>query len=729
MTSVLQYVLEQCGHFDRALYARVLGAANAFKEGDAAIDVAAPDDAARQRARAMLAATTVAEIHEHPLFEDGVERLVRETTDVAAYAHVHALTLGELKQRVLTAPEDEIKTLAPGLHSDVIACVVRLMSDDELRSAGARIFHPLPGSCIGARGYLGARVQPNSPTDDPEDIVWQVFNAWSFAVGDVLLGTNPVDSRPESVAAVQAALRDVLESFELDHVLPHCVLAHIDVQAEVEALHPGSTALWFQSLAGTDAANETFGISVDGMRTYARSRKGPFGLYLETGQGADFTNGHGNGFDMVAHEARKYGFARALAGDIRAARNGADPWLHLNDVAGFIGPEVFRTREQLVRCCLEDIVMGKLHGLTIGLDVCSTLHMDVTLDDLDWCLDRIVPAAPAYLMALPTRNDPMLSYLTTSFQDHVRLREQFGTRVDDRMWAFFQRLGVIDDQGRPTQHFGDPNWVHYRYCRARGDERPADAILTAGEQAMAAVQARGVPLAVGHGEQPWTLQPALDTELRRLYADAKQSLWAELSPEWIAELSAALPIASGSADREDYVTHPVTGEQLGAAGHATLEQLRAAWGDDVPDVQLVVSDGLNARAITDDGHVLPFLDLLRRALEEDGHRVCPDVIVITGGRVRAGYRCGEILFGRPDDDDARSIVHVIGERPGSGHHNFSAYVTSATAHAWNRADSVDHDITRVVSGISDTALEPQLAAAQVVQLHARLRADADADVH
>jgi ethanolamine ammonia-lyase large subunit len=121
---------------------------------------------------------------------------------------------------------------------------------------------------------------------------------------------------------------------------------------------------------------------------------------------------------------------------------------------------VFRTREQLVRCCLEDIVMGKLHGLMIGLDVCSTLHMDVSLDDLEWCLDQVVPAGPGYLMALPTRNDPMLSYLTTAFQDHVRLREKFGLKVNDRMWAFFQELGVIDAQGRPTARFGDPAWVY-----------------------------------------------------------------------------------------------------------------------------------------------------------------------------------------------------------------------------------------------------------------------------
>ena len=115
--------------------------------------------------------------------------------------------------------------------------------------------------------------------------------------------------------------------------------------------------------------------------------------------------------------------------------------------------------------------MGKLHGLSIGLDVCSTLHMDVDLDDLDWCLDHIMPANPAYLMALPTKIDPMLGYLTTGFQDHVRLRERFGYKVDDRMWAFFQELGVIDADGRPTEHFGEPSWVYLQYRRRKGDAR------------------------------------------------------------------------------------------------------------------------------------------------------------------------------------------------------------------------------------------------------------------
>src|SRR6185503_3445242 len=145
---------------------------------------------------------------------------------------------------------------------------------EELIAVGKKVFHPLPGSNIGARGYLGARIQPNSPTDNVSDIQWQVFNGWSYAVGDVVLGTNPVSSDPASVAAIEGTLQDLLTTFELSNVLPHCVLAHIDVQSTVEKSLPGSTGIWFQSIAGSDAANTTFDISLEKMLAYADQRSG-----------------------------------------------------------------------------------------------------------------------------------------------------------------------------------------------------------------------------------------------------------------------------------------------------------------------------------------------------------------------------------------------------------------------------------------------------------------------
>lgn len=717
---VFGHVQRKAGSFDQTLYRQILGAANEYKEGDAAQGLAAAGDPSRQNARALLASTRIGELMAHPIFEDELSRFIDAAVDAGVTARIADWTMGELKSFLLGRSEDEIKALMPGLPSDIIACVVKLMSNDELVAVSQKVFNPLPGSRIGARGYLGARIQPNSPTDHVEDIAWQVFDGWSFAVGDVVLGTNPVSSEVAGVAAVEKALGEILETFDITDVMPHCVLAHIDVQAEVEKRWPGSTALWFQSLGGVADANATFGISVEKMVAYAGMRTGRYGLYFETGQGADATNGHGKGFDMVIHESRKYGFARALQQEVAKAQVAAGrlprPWVHVNDVAGFIGPEVFRTREQLVRCCLEDTVMGKLHGLTIGLDVCSTLHMEIDLDDLDWCMDRIMPANPAYLMALPTKNDPMLSYLTTAFQDHVRIREKFGYEVDDRMWRFFQELEVIDEHGRPTEHFGQPTWVYLKYRRRKGDARAEAEILAEGRQKLAEVRGRGVFIAEGHGRQRWAVEPGLDRRIRYLYADAKRSLWAELPEDFIAAIPSAVVVGTRSGDRTDYILHPPGGEVLSPASVAEIERLRQAHAG-AYDVQIVISDGLDALALTDEGHLEPYLTRVRAELGKAGYAVAPEHIVVQRGRVRAGYRVGEILYGSLGDRTrARAILHIIGERPGSGHHAFSVYITAPAVSAWASTGTVDHDITRVVSGIADTALEPERAAVDTVTI-------------
>ncbi|MBZ4333790.1 ethanolamine ammonia-lyase subunit EutB [Corallococcus sp. AS-1-12] len=721
---VLDYVQRLSGGFDARLYQQVLGAANAFKEGDEAIGVAAADEASRRNARTLLSRTRLDDLHAHPPFEDRLYVFNLEAWEPVRWRRVADWTLGRLKDFLLTAPEPQVHDVLDGLPSDVIACVVKLMDDAELKTVGGRIFHPLPGSRVGAKGYLGARLQPNSPTDHPEDIRWQVFNGWSFAVGDVVLGTNPVSSDVASVAAVESALHDVLVTFGLEEVMPHCVLAHIDVQAQVEAQRPGTTGIWFQSLGGNEAANRTFDVTLEKMVAHAAARTGRWGLYFETGQGADATNGHHHGTDMLIHESRKYGFARALKRRVALAQAGAGrdaaPWVHVNDVAGFIGPEVFRTREQLVRCCLEDIVMGKLHGLTLGLDVCSTLHMDVTLDDLGWCQEQLAEAGPAYLMALPTRNDPMLSYLTTSFQDHVRLRERYGLKVDDRMWAFFQRLGVIDADGRPTRHFGDPAHVYVHYRRARGDTRTEAELRAEAEAKMAEVRARGVPLAVGHGEAPWTPEPALEREVRGLYDDGKVGLWSELSDAAVESIARATRLKTRSLDRRDYILHPPSGESLDEASEATVRALRDQHAGRY-DAQVVVSDGLDPRSLMDEGHLAPFLTRLRAELEATGWRVAPEVLVVKHGRVRAGYQVGHLLFGAEGDPRPRALVHVIGERPGSGHHAFSAYLTAPDADTWAKPGAVDHDRTRLIAGISDTSVRPEDAAVESARILAEAR--------
>lgn len=720
---VFSYIQRVNGQFDLKRYREILGAANAFKEGDQIIGVSAIDEQSRSNARSLLSETRIGGINEHPVFNDDLYELLMSRLNSEVASNIEDKTLGELKQLLLTSSEAEIKALTSGLSSDVISCVVKLMTNEELVVVGAKIFNTLPGSQIGAKGYLGARLQPNSPTDNPDDIFWQVLDGWSYAVGDVLLGTNPVSSTPESVNSVESVLRDILETFEITDVLPHCVLSHIDVQAKVEQTTPGSTALWFQSIAGSDAANKTFDISNKKMIDYARSRTGKYGLYFETGQGADFTNGHSHGFDMVMHESRKYGFARVLSQEVAAAQRSsgrkAAPWVHLNDVAGFIGPEVFRTRQQLVRCCLEDIVMGKLHGLTIGLDVCSTLHMDVSLDDLDWCLDQIMPANPAYLMALPTKIDPMLGYLTTGFQDHVRFREKYGYRVNDQMWSFFQQLGVINQAGQPTEQFGDPLWVYLQYRKKKGDTRSDSEIINEGRDQLSNVRERGVFIAKGHGKQHWDLEASLESSISKIYSDAKESIWAQLTPDFVSTVPDVLRLTTQSTDRTEYILHPNTGEQLSKKSIETIKQLRNRYKSNY-DVQIVISDGLNALAIMDDGHLEPFLRVLRTQLQSAGYRPAKGNIVVQSGRVRAGYRIGEVLFGGLSGN--RSIIHIIGERPGTGHHTFSVYMTSPTGSVWGQPGQVDHNITKVVSGIASTALLPTKGADETVRILSQMNA-------
>lgn len=723
---LFQYIQRQKGSFDVTLYRQLLGAANEFKEGDEIAGIAAASDEDRLKARMLLAETTLDNIRKHSVFTDEQSEFIEQSTrsfqETESGKAIGKLRMREFKELLLLSNETEIKTLLPYLTSDIIACVVKLMSNQELIAISSKIFHPLPGTQMGSKGYMSARVQPNSPTDNIEDIVWQVFDAWSYSVGDLVLGNNPVSSNPESVAKIEMALYDLLTTFKLENTLSHSVLAHIDIQAEVEKTYKGQTGMWFQSIAGTVKANQTFDVTIEKLKKYASQRKGKFGLYAETGQGADETNGHGEGFDMLIHESRKYGLWRGLKQKLNTVAfekpsegSFSEPWVHLNDVAGFIGPEVFRTKEQLVRCCLEDLVMGKLHGLMIGLDICTTLHMDVSLDDLDWCIDQIMPANPGYLMALPTKNDPMLSYLTTSFSDHLRIREKFGYKINDAMWAFFKQMEIIDENNKLSAHFGDPVWVYYQYLKLKGDTRPMDEIYSEGLECIERIRERGVPIAKGFGKDYWDMNPDLEQEIRLLYADAKKCLWEETPAQFGKFLPHGIAISSLSKDRKDYIYHPQSGEQLSRDSIYALEILKSKWKNKTPDIQIVISDGLNVSSILDQGHLKPYVEELS-VLMKDKFTLSENKLFIQHGRVRAGYRCGEHLFGDSIATNKKCVLHIIGERPGTMHHNYSVYITVAKESDWFVEGKIDHDVTRVISGISDTALHPKDAAKETLRI-------------
>lgn len=703
-------IFSDSGQWSEEDYAKWLGAASAFKEGDALAGLAARDEAHRAIARKALAATTLRAIEARALVKDQTYRFAAEAIDLEIQAQLAPWTVGQLAEFLCTAPAETISGLMPGLSSDVVAAVIKLLDNNALTKVSRKIFNPLPGSDIGSHGVLGARIQPNSPTDNAADVLWQILNAWAFGVGDLLIGTNPVSSQIGNVRALHDVLRDVIETFGLASALPHCVLSHIDIQAAIETTQPGSTALWFQSLAGTDAANETFGISTELLARYASARTGQFALYFETGQGADFTNGHAQSMDMVIHESRKYGVARRLS-QIVERQIGRKAWVHVNDVSGFIGPEVFRTPEQLVRTCLEDLVMGKLHGLCMGLDVCATLHMDVSASDLDNCLDIVAAAEPAYLMALPTKIDPMLGYLSTGYQDHLRLRKKFGFRVGAGMRRFFRDWKILDSEDRPGVNFARPDLLYVAYRRLKGDERSDRQLLLEAKADALRVEERGVILTSGFGSTPEVLRPDIETRVAAIIDHGRKQIRAEFAQGFLEAIPDLVIVESKADSRSDFLLHPEKAETLSPASEQSLKSLATIQSDEF-DVQLVISDGLNAPAVMNRDLLDPFILSLTQALSELGLKINRRLIGVRRGRVRTGYRIGELLFSGARG--VRCLINIIGERPGTGHDCFSAYVCNVDSRLWSQTGKIDHKHAFVVSGISLTALGPAAAAMSVV---------------
>ena len=233
---------------------------------------------------------------------------------------------------------------------------------------------------------------------------------------------------------------------------------------------------------------------------------------------------------------------------------------------------------------------------------------------------------------------------------------------------------------------------------------------------MAEVRARGVFLAEGHGERPSAMAPAMAARVQHIYDDAKLAIWQELTDAFVATVPDAMRLRTASVDRTDYILHPASGEVLSAESVAQVRALRDRYPE--ATVQLVISDGLNALALMEQDQLLRLLTRLRAELAASGVQLSPTNLVVDAGRVRAGYRIGEALFGGRADRCA--ILHIVGERPGTGHHSLSVYMTVADGRTWGTPDAVDHDITRVVSGISLTTLAPEDAAVEAARLFRQL---------
>lgn len=416
------------------------------RSGDELAGVAAASAEERVAAQMILADVPLTRFLKEPLVPyetDEVTRLIMDQHSAPAFAPLAGLTVGAFREWLLAYETDSaaLAAVAPGLTPEMAAAVAKLMSNQDLILAArkCRVVTAFR-STIGLPGRLSVRLQPNHPVDDPRGILASIVDGLLYGCGDAVIGINPATDNVASVVRLLRLLDELIQA----HQIPtqSCILAHITTQ--MEALRQGAPVdLLFQSIAGTEAANRSFGISLALLReahaaalALHRGTVGKNVMYFETGQGSALSAGAHHGLDQQTCEARAYAVAREFK-----------PLL-VNTVVGFIGPEYLFDGKQIIRAGLEDHFCGKLLGLPMGVDVCYTNHAQADQDDMDTLLTLLGVAGCNYIMGVPGADDIMLGYQSTSFHDSHYLRQVLGLRPAPEFEAWLERMRIVDPAGR-----------------------------------------------------------------------------------------------------------------------------------------------------------------------------------------------------------------------------------------------------------------------------------------
>jgi ethanolamine ammonia-lyase large subunit len=423
----------------------LLAKASPARSGDRLAGVAAQSAQERVAAQAALADVPLSRFLSDavvPYESDEVTRLIVDSHDAAAFAPVRHLTVGALRDWLLSdaATTAALAALAPGLTPEMVAATSKLMRNQDLILAASRCrvvtrFR----NTLGLPGSLAVRLQPNHPTDSPAGILASIVDGLMYGAGDAVIGINPAS---DSVAQL-VRLVHLLDELIAGQAIPtqSCVLTH--VTNTLRAIELGAPVdLVFQSIAGTEAANRGFGVSLAlldeahaAARALGRGTVGTDVMYFETGQGSALSAGAHHGVDQQTLEARAYAVARRYR-----------PLL-VNTVVGFIGPEYLYDGKQIVRAGLEDHFCGKLLGLPMGCDVCYTNHAEADQDDMDTLLVLLATAGLNFVMGVPGADDVMLNYQSTSFHDALVVRRLLGRRRAPEFEAWLHARGITDERG------------------------------------------------------------------------------------------------------------------------------------------------------------------------------------------------------------------------------------------------------------------------------------------
>lgn len=378
-----------------------------------------------------------------PYEEDEVSRLIIDSHDAEAFTPVSSLTVGEFRNWLLSERADTqtLKALAPGLTPEMVAAVSKIMRVQDLTLVAKKCSNVTAfRNTIGLPGRMATRLQPNHPTDDPTGIAASVLDGLLYGNGDAVIGINPASDNISAVTTMMKMLDDVIQRYEIP--TQSCVLTH--VTTHIEAINRGAPVdLVFQSIAGTEKANEGFGVNLNILKEahtaaleMGRGTCGNNVMYFETGQGSALSSNAHFGVDQQTCETRAYAVAREFS-----------PLL-VNTVVGFIGPEYLYNGKQITRAGLEDHFCGKLLGLPMGCDICYTNHAEADQDDMDSLLTQLAVAGITFIMGIPGSDDIMLNYQTTSFHDALYAREVLGLKPAPEFEEWLIKMQIFDASGK-----------------------------------------------------------------------------------------------------------------------------------------------------------------------------------------------------------------------------------------------------------------------------------------
>jgi ethanolamine ammonia-lyase large subunit len=431
----------------------LLGKANEEKSGDVLCGIAAASATERVAAKLCLANLTVKDIYENPVIpyeKDQVTRVIYDGVDKKIYHKICNWTIGELREFLLRSgtTQDDILNIGRGLTSEAVAAAAKLMTNMDLICVSKKI--KIQTHCrttIGFPGTIAFRNQPNHPADSIDGIIASVKEGLSYGSGDAVIGVNPAIDTVENYNRIIDSLHQLVEKYSIP--TQTCVLAHVTTQ--MKAMKTGTQVdLVFQSLAGTEAANDAFGITVEMLdealnmgQEYCPS-EGPNIMYFETGQGSEVSLDLHDNVDEMTLESRCYGLARRY-----------NPFM-LNNVSGFIGPETIYSGKEVLRADLEDLFMGKVQGIPMGIAPCYTNHMDADQNDQELGTVLCAMAGANYFMGVAAGDDCMLSYQDTSYHDDATIREILGLRPSPEFEKWMENYGLIKN-GKLTDLAGDPS--------------------------------------------------------------------------------------------------------------------------------------------------------------------------------------------------------------------------------------------------------------------------------